>query len=389
MKRFMVLIVLSLSVVFAQPEVIKIDDKIFDRTKKYFWPGLANGGVFIGDGKIYIPDQNRVLVQSRTNPQDKTYLNIHLGGKDRLRIYEICVTDQKYYLTVFLDDGRFYIASKTKLGLKDGVLVPKHGSCDRMIETGNGNILATGSYRPAYGVYLDLYDDESGSGQTELSKRMFDSFYREQIAFTLAFYDKDLVLIDSANAIDRVGENAEYFDYMFLGHPVDVTQSGEVFYIDNDQGYIVERYSEKTKMIKSTHVKHNKFKPIPSVMNDDVRKTLHGNENSYSEAYALYIKNDKIITSFFQSPKLGDSPKPPYYYDILTLEGKHLFSGTIQYPIICEDEAEKVFLFVRVPGGWFEDDVLYLVGVTLEDIMAGKAKKSYIEAAIAKDEAGD
>ena len=52
--------------------------------------------------------------------------------------------------------------------------------------------------------------------------------------------------------------------------------------------------------------------------------------------------------------------------------------------VLCEDEKDKVFLYVKKNGGWFEEDQIYLVGLTIEDFLQGKAKKEVVDKLISE-----
>ena len=119
-------------------------------------------------------------------------------------------------------------------------------------------------------------------------------------------------------------------------------------------------------------------------MTQEALQAFRKKAKAYSVVYALYPKEDYIITSFYNAPKGRDKPEPPYYYDIMTLSGEVVSSGELEYPILCEDEGDKVFLFVQKAGGWFEEDEIYLVGFTIQDFLEGEAEKSVIDHAIAR-----
>ncbi len=104
--------------------------------------------------------------------------------------------------------------------------------------------------------------------------------------------------------------------------------------------------------------------------------------------YCLYNKGNYIITSFFQNPEWRGPVEGPYYYDIINLQGELVSSGTLDYPIITEDNCEKIFLFVKIEGGWFEDDEVFLVGVTIEDIIKGVISKGSIDESVARFKEG-
>ena len=56
----------------------------------------------------------------------------------------------------------------------------------------------------------------------------------------------------------------------------------------------------------------------------------------------------------------------------------------LPYPIVGEDEKEKVFFYKKIEGGWFGRDRVFLIGMTISDIIDGKATTANIDAAVIK-----
>lgn len=386
MKTFLTFLFLSICCLYAKPEVIKLNIEFSSWTNNYMWPVLASGGIHIDEEAIYIPDQKSLYIQSRKNHMDKAIVEINVPGDDYFRIQKVLPTKTSYYFSFIAGDGRLYLYKRALS--KNEYLGPisKHGNMGRILELPNGNILVGGEYRPNYANYLDLYDDETRGGPTELAITKFGQFYENQKAFTLTYYDKSLVVLDSANIIQRIGDNARMFSSLFVRHTMDVSGDGTVWLIDNDQGYFVEKYSVDNKPLVGFKINNPKFKPIAETMTTEINETYQETSNAYTQAYALYLKNKHVLTSFMSASADRGVPVPPYYYDICNLDGKHITSGQLDYPIICEDEQDKVFLLVRKDAGWFDDDELYLYGITLEDLLNGKANREFVARAISKYE---
>lgn len=387
-KITMSLILIVLMNINAQ-EVIEITGELSEYTQKYIWPSLANGGVIVKEGKIYIPTENEIYIQSRSSAEQSAKISIDLDKHNNFTLHELLIQNESIFVNLLYTNGMFYIYRKD-LREDDGCkIILKHGYPDRMVGMPRGRLLSTGFYRPEYSTYLEKYDDETVRGGTELSRRMFNELYEKHPAFSLALYDSSLSLVDSANVLERTGENARAFESLFVKHPIDLLERGVVAIIDNSEGYTIELYDRDLKLLRKISLANSEFKRIPDNLTLKSASTLKQEGGKHSIAYALYVKRGKIITSFYHAAKTRERPKAPYFYDITSLDGERIASGTLDFPIVSEDDKDKVFLFVRKPGGWFEDDGLYLVGVTLEDIISGKAEKSKIEAAIAKHEAGD
>ncbi len=369
------------SQIFGGIEVIKIQGELDEYTEKYFWPTLTNGGIYIDSSEIYISNGNTIYRQGRKG-KDYDVESIAIHGKNPFIIRELLVTKEAYYLTLFWGNGQLYLYKKSRVNSNDVGPVLHHGNCDRMLLLPNSEILATGAQITSYGEYINRYDNNSINGLSERGKEKIRSLYEKNKAFTLSFFDQDLNLIDSANVIERRGDDNKAFTYLWPNHPVDVSQTGSLYLIDNDNGYTIEKYESPYKISSELALKNEAFVKIPRGLTMTQMRALKKTKGSYSQVYALYIKDDYLITSFYESITGRDLPSAPYYYDISSMDGAVVRSDVLDYPIIAEDEADKVFLFVRRERGWFEHDNLYLVGLNLKDLLAGKGKKEVIDGAI-------
>ena len=382
MKLTLWILALTIGVCYGTPEVIKVTGNLSESTQEYIWPSMANGGVVINEEKIYIPNGSKIYVQSRMEHEQWSELPINLDNHNDFTIRELLINEDAIYINLIYTDGRFYIYKhdmKTDKQLKP---VLKHGFPDRMLTLQNGHILLTGFYRPAYAVYLEKYDDETQRGGTDLSRRMFKELYEKHTAFSLSRYDHKLSFIDSANFLSRSGEDARAFEDLFVKHPIDLTEAGQIAIIDNSEGYTVELFDQSLNKVRQISIVNKNFKKIPHMDSRDDARQLRSETGLYSVAYALYVKGDLIITTFYGGTKMRDLPQPPYYYDVTSLDGRAVATGRLGYPIISEGNDDKVFLLVKMDGGWFEEDSLYLVGLTIPEIIAGMANKKQVESYI-------
>lgn len=374
---------MMLNFAFAEIEVIKINADISEISKKYYLTSFKNGGIVIDKDNIYIPDNNIIFIQSRKNKNENTRVEITIHGESTFHIYKLLISKEKYVMLSLFPDGQFYLHSSKRNSNEELGLISKHGGLGRIIELKNGDILVSGIYRPMYSRYLKKYDNNSMSGLSLEAKRKFDELFKEHEAFSITVYNQELVIIDSANTIKRHGENAREFEGLFLDEPLDVSESGEIYLIDSDQGYVIEKYTSDYDHKEDIKIENQEFTPIPRNLTEDKARETREKKNTYSQVNALYIKGQYMITSFNRAPNMREAPRPPYYYDITNLTGRSVIqSGELDYPIICEDDGEKVFLFVFRNGGWLGEDEMYLVGLSVEDILAGKAEKETIDRAI-------
>lgn len=387
MTKGILLIAMLARLGLCEIEVIPITGELSDRTLDILWPVYANGGIVVQQKELFMADGDNLYIQSRQAPADNTHESLKRHKDDALAVYDICVDAKNiYYLAVNKREGLCYLYKKNRRTGEVSQPVSKHWHMDRMLKLPKSNILASGIYRPGSVKFMAKHYDFTLPDRDQPLKDKIDTFFLEVKAFTLAIYNEDLVLVDSANTIDRVGENVRAFERLYIIHPVDVTSTGEILLIDNSDGYVVEKYVPPYRTNTSFQVMNGHFINAPEEMSMEKLHSIRKQNAAYSVPYALYIKDSRIITGFFQAPVRGEDVEPPYYYDISTFEGELIASGQTYYPILCEDEGDKVFFLVEKDGGWLEEDQIYLVGLTIEDFLQGKAKKEVIDKLISEYE---
>ena len=383
MKKGTVVLLFIAMVAFGQFEVISISEGLSEKTRERLWPVFKSGAITINTQEMIIPDQNSLYIQSRATPNDYTKINLKRHKADYFTVYEATANDEIFAYAVVGSDGRFYIFER---GRKTGAIqgpVLRHGlTAERMFLLEGNKLVATGAYRPELIYYLDLYKSNSIKDQIKNAKKNFDPLYINHKAYTLSVYDKYLTEIDSGNIIDRIGDNARAYEGLYLTQAVDITRDEVLYLIDNDQGYVIERYTDITVLDSSFEVVNPKYKKFPAVMTMKDMVELRLQDRAYSVPYALYHKEGYLISTFFQAPVRFGDIRPPYYYDISSESGKLLYSGELEYPFLCEDDGDKVFLYVKHEGGWFEADKHFLVGVTVEDLLKDRVSKATIDASV-------
>lgn len=379
MKRF-ILILLWLSLGLSQVEVIKV----FSNYTKTLYSELAlsNGTSAIDDSLVYLAGEGAIYIQSRELQHETERLQIDIKNSKYFAISSILQKEDNYVIYYLGVDGMYRLC-KVNIGgsVLNGPII-KHGLGGRIMTTKSGLILQAGLYRPLYATYLDLYDDESGSGPTELSKRKFKELYKASDAFFLSFYDESLTLVDSAANLPLKGEAAKAFESLYLSTPLDMDENGTIYFINHIDGYTINVVNPASKKEKKHDLWNEAFRPIPIDMTKEQAKTINSKSGYYSRAYALYTDNTYILTSFVQNSAASKPPAGPYYIDIMNMAGEQLTSMVSTYPVVTEDHESKVFFAVSRDGGWLEADELYLVGMTIQNILDGAAKKESIDKAI-------
>jgi len=375
---------LSLAIIaFGQFEVIPILDGVSDKTRDRLWPALKGGAININSKEILMPDQSSLFLQSRAAPYDYTKMDLRRDREDYLQVFQVTANKELFaYLALDGDNKISLFKRKRKTEEIQGPQIRQGRALERLFLLDNNTLVATGAYRPALINFVDRYMRGSIEEQRKNAKEKYDPLFENHKAYTISVYDKTLTEIDSGNVIDRIGDNARAYEGLYLTLAVDLAMDSVLYLIDNDQGYVVEKYTDITTLNSSFKIKNSKFKKLPAFMTMEDMYDLRAKDRAYSVPYALYEKKGNLITCFFQAPVYYESIEPPYYYDVSTVSGEHLISGVLDYPVLCEDDGDKVFFYVKQEGGWFEDDLHFLVGVTTDDLLKGLVSKTSIDASI-------
>lgn len=377
------IVLLSAAIVFGQPEVIKVSDELSSEVKERLWPSFNNGSIHIDSSEIIYPNGTELLVQQRYSPSTYTRINLKRHPRDSFTVSQVVANDELYAYSVFGGDGRVYLFQmKKKTGEIQGPEL-RHGmSSERLFFVGDGNLVATGVYRPQLVDYVNRYRKDSIAEQKRNNKEKFDSLYIDHKAYTISLYNKQLVEFDSGNVIDRTGDDARAFEMLFPAHPCDMNKKGLLYLIDNDQGYVIEKYTAVKNLDSRFQITNPDYRRIPQKMTYKEGIELRSENRQYSIAYCLYLKGGYILTGFYQAPVMYERIQPPYYYDIVSEDGARMKSGMLDYPFITEDEGDKVFIYVKEAGGWFQDDDHYLLGITVQDLLDGRVTNAWIDAQI-------
>lgn len=378
--RFLIVVLVFCSALFARIDIIELsEDMPFG--EDISWLRMANGALYIDHTSVYLSSKNNIYIQKRLTPGKVEVWSTQIKNYRDYTIMRVLPVEDKIYFNLILGNGRFYLA-----GIKKGSgqvlnLVERHGFPGRMIGFDNF-IYVGGLYWSQYGKFLDKYDNSRGEKVSEDDIQKFDSLFDLQPGFTLCAYDDSLKLIDPVNKISRSSVNAKSFMSLYLPQPYDIDKSGEIVLADNVEGYFIKRYDEKHHYIDQFEVINDHYKELPGVLSKESAITLKSTKGSYSAIYAVYEKEKFVISSFYQSGAPQNLPEPPYYYDISTKGGEHVTSGSLGFPLVGEDEKDKMFFYISVEGGWFENDRIFLVGMSVEDILDGQASTEFINEAV-------
>lgn len=364
----------------AEHEIIKV-------TAEQKWPTeyllyrFSDGSAFLDNENLYIGGKGEITVQSRAASSKTDKIKLPVEHHEHLSYSKILI--EKGVLTTFFHapNGFNYICSYNLGTGQVAGPVRKHRFGGRILRTANGKLAVAGLYRPLYEIYLDRYDDESLGYQTDLSKKMFKELYQASEAFSVTIYDDNLTRVDSAAILKRNCEDAEAFELLQLMAPMDISDN-DIYILEHSEGYVVSVYDSSLVKANSLKIDNDQFLRVPLNLTQKAAQSMRRKERTHSKVYALFVQNQFILCSFFQNREVGKGVIPPFYLDIIDKKGKQILSTQFQYPVVMEDDLDKVFFLVVREGGWFEPDVVYLVGMTVEDILSGEAEKPAIDEAI-------
>jgi len=379
MLRF-ILLSLALTQAYPQVEVIKLSSLY--KKDKYTEGRLSHGGVAITPTKVYLAGRGQVVIQERNGKDNSAVIDLKLKYSRYLSFGSIQVEGDILTLSYLGVDGMRYLCRANQGGSIIAGPVSRHGSTDRIMKTNRSHTVVSGLYRPMYATYLDRYDDESGVGPTAESIRKFKELYETTNAFFLSFYNDSLVLVDSAAILPLKGEAASAFKDLYLSTPLDVDKEGNMLFINHLDGYTIEMVKSKSGELEKIPIWNEEFRPLPLEMSQNQAEELKSTDQSYSTVYALYSDSTHTLVSFYQNSSERGPMKGPYYIDIISKAGEIKKSLISSYPVITKDQNDKIFFSVVRARGWLKGNDHYLVGLTIDEIIGGRAEKEIIDRAI-------
>jgi len=344
---------------------------------------MASGGLYLDSLSLYISDKNMIYIQSRDRHSGVKVLNVSMNGSEAFKVIRILPTRKSFYLTLFMGNGRLYLSHVARDGLTTKRVIEKHGYAGKMTWF-NERVYVGGLYWPEYARYLDKFKAQRGNKISEMNRRNYEELFQTKRGFTLTVYDNALTRVDSVNELSRTGEDAHGFMLLYVPQPYDITTKGDIFLIDNEKGYVVKKYRTNQGVVSKFKIENQNYIKLPEILTNTSAKQLKVSDKGYSVAYGLYEKHDFILSCFYQSSPPPSMPEPPFYYDVSTKTGELVKTGVLPYPIVGEDKKEKVFFYKKIEGGWFGSDRVFLIGMTISDIIDGKATTANIDAAVIK-----
>ncbi|MBC8185584.1 hypothetical protein H8E88_31240 [candidate division KSB1 bacterium] len=338
---------------------------------------VAEDGITVGGRKnIYFFPNEHDSSQSKTNSIIAE--NIHTVSLTQFGNFFISHSfnpnDGYLYLLIFIKNGEVVKGP-----------VAHHPNTGRIFfNSKDTTIVVTGIH---YTKYLDMLDkyDENSFNPSSFSKQGISNFFRMQTAYMLTKYDINLTLIDSANFIDRHGDDVEGFEILSLGNASDISQTGNIFTVHKSSNYLIRKYSPGFELLFEFEGTNENYKPIHNKLTEEKAERMRNVPGTFSNIYTIQVMGDKILTSFYQNPKNWDPPEPPFYYDIFNLSGEKVHSGAIPYRIFTRDNSGNLYTVIKKIDGWIiKKNRYYLVSFTIDDLISNRVNEIFMENKIKK-----
>jgi hypothetical protein len=364
---------------YSQHEVIKISENYTDI--QYAGLGMSNGGSAMDEANIYLIARGRIFVQSRSEHNNTAWVIPKINNAKHILFSSICVDEKRLYLFYLGVDGMHYLCSLNKAGADLKGPVNRHGRRGRIMAVENG-IVVSGLYRPLLAKYLKQYDDEGGSGPTEAATMKAEELFNESDAYFLSVYDESFQLRGSTIPLTKKGEAAKAHEELWMPCPIDIDEAGDIYLITHLDGYSITRLDALLNIQVEIPLWNENFRPTPKHFTAEEGRSLNATPGSISRVHTLFVNEEWMLTSFYQNPNWRKLDVKNYFLDIFNKKGVIQYRMNSQYPAVLEDQSGKVFFAVVRDGGWFSKKEIYLVGLTIPDIMSGRAEPVYIDEAI-------
>jgi len=379
-----ILLVSCLSQNYAQ-EVLEINKQIMDAGKVGLWPYHNSDGLYITADKVFIPRGNRLFIQNRGNTKPLETFYIKPYKEVPFRAYTIEVWKQKAFITGWYEGELLY--QTYALDLLTGALSQpgrRNVNPGETIHLNDSLFVMAGNYRPSQLKISIKLLELNFAGRWPEMEALQKEYFADVLTYGLTFYDSNMQVVDTLDRVHRYGADIRYLERLHTRQMLDIDERQTLYQISNNNGYTLQVWRPPYLVAETITLKNKNYLPIPENLNEKTFERLGDTDKAYSSVSALYVKKDYTLCGFFNAPKERKPVIGPYFYDILTPEGRQVKSLVLNYPIIAEDQDSIIFFYVQHEVGWFEDDRHFLVGMTVEDLLAGQAEKKVIESAISR-----
>lgn len=385
LKQYAIFLCLFAASVLGQSAVHSFGDLGLNEVAR-LWPYQANSISSSGVEKVYpyiIGDEVVFLSYPEVAVSSKTKLK---HKDDKLLPYSVVRAGSELYaISLSRGIGRFVLGQYSMITGKSNKQIEFHqpGFVHNLKSLNDETMVLSGFMMTGYGETLDRYDENTIT-PSQKSIDAFKSYFDRTQTYTLAKIDKNLIVVDSANFLQRRGEDMECFVRMFSHIPTDVSDGEEIYTINANRSYSVNVYDLELEYLSTIDLSNPKYLEPPKDLTKEKQVEIMSKRGVYSQVYALFVTEKYVVTSFYQNPGGHQLPEPPYFVDITTKEGVSVLSTQIEYPLYSR-RGEALYLFVMVEStSMFRGDEYYLVPLSIEELIAGEVQKKNIKRKIAQ-----
>ena len=364
----------------AEINIVELSGDLSDNTKQRMWPNMAGQGIVVTEDKVFIAHDDALYVQSRSNKHEHELINLKQYDKQNIKVKSIYIQKESLLYQARVENELLYNTYKYcfKNGLWDGP-IRRPLNPGKLHDIGEGKLAMSGNMRPGQLLEYAHYALLNRDGKWDEIEIQQQTFYKTAQTYFMSIYDTSFTLVDTFDRIDRQGEDIRYFERLYMAYPFDLDNDKTIYLVDNSDGYQLEKWSAPYSDHQRFKLENSAFKPIPYNLSEAMFNELKTKSAAYSTVYVVYVCGGDILSGFYQAPVYQTPVLGPYYFDITSLEGHQEASGEMDYPIVAKDDTDRLFVYAVLPGGWFSHDRLFLVGLTVQDLVDGKAKKIYLE----------
>jgi len=379
---FILVCLMSMATSGAERSVVKLTSMITTDEAKSLLPYSFNIGQMFYDhiGVLLLKDKIVYFDWDHEEVINEIYV---LKNKGFSMVPMSLTVKQNIYACVYLNPGigRYRIGlfenNTNRLIKRTGIHTPSNGTRVAFLQNGR-KLLAVGPFMSQYEQMLDRYDENTLS-PSEASKAKFDEYFRNNQAYVLWKYDEKLRIIDSTDAIERSGDDLTEFLRLYMNQVFDTDKESNIYIIHSAKNYLFRTYSPNLQLLKEFTGKNDNYKPIPEGLVKGDAHRLKATSGNYSIFYALYKINDLLVSSFYQNTVDMDPPEGSYYYDIHSLEGEKISSGSSPYPFFGHDKEGFIYLYVKKASeSWRQKTEYYLVKISIDELLAGEISKKFV-----------
>ena len=373
-----ILLIITLINTISLSNVIELNGYITPEELKYIYHYGGDGSICITKNEIFVGGKKYNYIIEPGKRLVRKFCGI---SNIKTGAVSLCSDDSLLVAHSFNpENGYYYLQILNRKGELISNSIKHHpGTGNLFFNQADSTIVISGLHFTRYCEMLDKYDEESFTPSKQ-SKRGINNFFSSNMAYTLTKYDFNLTLIDSANPIERRGQNYRGYSNLYLHEVFDMDTLNNIYTIHNSSNYLIRKYSYNFELLFEFNAENENFIHIPDKLTGAKGNRMFNIPGTYSLIYTLkYIKN-MIFISFYQNTNGWERSYGPFYYDLYTNDGDVIATGRLPYKVVSKDNLGNLYLLVKQNAkNIFYDDKYYLISITVNELLQNEISKSSLE----------